>query len=107
MNRLPRLRRLAPSLARAIVAGCVMVAGCIEEPPNKAPTVRYSNIPKDKSLPALLDGTIYERTILANDTPYAVSAYGLIGQLRETGDCTAPSSVRTYMSKEIARHKFG
>jgi Flagellar P-ring protein len=107
MNRLPRLRRLAPSLARAIVAGCVMVVGCVQTNETPKPKIRYTSIPKDKSLPALLDGTIYERTILANDTPYAVSAYGLIGQLRGTGDCTAPTSVRTYMSKEIARHKFG
>src|SRR5258708_135068 len=109
MTRLPRLRRLAPSLARAIVAGCVLVTatGCL--PPSDPPKerVRYDKIPDIEGLPPFLEGTIYARTMLENETPYAVSAYGLVGQLRGTGDCTAPSAVRSYMSKEIARHKFG
>src|SRR3954447_18938237 len=100
MIRLPRLRRLAPSLARAIVAGCVLATATACEqvtPPPKVP-IRYTELPKDKTLPPLLDGTIYARTLLQNETPYTVSAYVLVGQLRGTGDCTAPSSVRSYMS---------
>src|SRR4051812_1070558 len=107
MIQLPRLRRLAPSLARAIVAGCVTAGGCTQVIEPHTPKSPYVVLPKEEGLSALLAGTIRDRTLLVNDTPYSVSAYGLVGQLRGTGDCTAPASVRSYMSKEIARHKFG
>jgi flagellar basal body P-ring protein FlgI len=89
------------------VAGCITVAGCVQETKPNRPTIRYAPLPGEKGLPPLLAGTIRDRTLMGNETPYAVSAYGLVGQLRGTGDCTAPASVRSYMSKEIARHKFG
>src|SRR4051794_24023570 len=109
MIQLPRLRRLAPSLARAVVAGGILATttGCPTDTHPPAAKINYPTVPKDTSLAAFLDGTIQDRTFLNNETPYAVSAYGLVGQLRGTGDCSAPASVRSYMSKELARHKFG
>src|SRR6476660_2588724 len=99
MIRLPRLRRLAPSLARAIVAGCITVAGCVQETKPPPPKIRYAHLPGEKGLPALLAGTIRDRTLMGNETPYSVTAYGLVGQPRGTADCTAPASVRSYMSR--------
>ena len=62
MNRLPRLRRLAPSLALRSWPAAFMVVGCVETTDTPKAKIRYTSIAKDKSLPALLDGTIYERT---------------------------------------------
>ncbi len=98
-----RLRRGALALSLAVAA----FAGCTVNHQAPAPKQRWADLPERVGMPAFLNGSIFEKTVRANDTPYNVSSYGLIGQLRGTGDCTASPTVRQYMLKELARRGFG
>lgn len=117
MNRPARPRRrfarwLSPScLALAGLASLTVAGGCgsqTVEPP-RPPAGPYKDVGKREVENQFLEGTIYQIADVheANTTPYTVSAYGLVGQLRGTGDCSAPGPVRQYMLKELARRGFG
>lgn len=67
----------------------------------------YQNIGPRKNLPPYLKGSIYELVELSNHEPLNVSSYGLVGQLRGTGDTKAPPAVRQWMIKEMVRRGFG
>jgi HEAT repeat protein len=93
---------LCLSLA-TLIAG----AGCSQSKKPKAVGKRYADIGPKKNLPPYLKGSIFELTELANHVPYPVSSYGLVGQLRGTGDTDAPAAVRQWMVKEMVRRGFG
>lgn len=117
MSRATSHRRVMPQSAASTVAriaglaACAVILllapGCTVEQPRPVIKTPYTSIPHDPNLPPFLHGTLADRTVLANNTPYPVSAYGLVGQLRGTGDCTAPSIVRQYMLNELAKRGYG
>ncbi|HZN69232.1 MAG TPA: flagellar basal body P-ring protein FlgI [Tepidisphaeraceae bacterium] len=77
------------------------------QPPKKKPVATYTNLGPRKNLPPYLKGSVYELVELENDQPFYVSAYGLVGQLRGTGDTDAPAAVRQWMVREMVRRGFG
>jgi len=86
----PWIRQLckrATLLACAIAAASVGVGpGCAKTEPPKPTKVAYTDLGLKKSLPPYLKDTILERTDLANTGPLAVSSFGLIVNLRYSGD---------------------
>jgi flagellar basal body P-ring protein FlgI len=78
--------------------------GC-DDPPKKVEN-RYPTLPH-KQVPAFMKGSIYEFADLGGTDPFPISAYGLVVNLNGTGGSRAPTAVREYMIKEMARHGFG
>jgi hypothetical protein len=105
----PWIRQLGKvTLACAIAAGAVVaVSGCGSQEAPKPTKVAYTDLGLKKSLPPYLKDTILERTDLANTGPLAVSSYGLVVNLRYSGDSRAPTQVREWMIKEMYRHGMG
>jgi hypothetical protein len=83
-------------------------AGCQPPPvpPPKAATVT-PNLPYDSSLPQYLRSSIMDYTALSNTGPFVVSSYGLVVNLRGTGNTDCPTAVREWMIKEMFRHGWG
>src|SRR5437868_11840453 len=93
-------------LCASVALTVSLMGGCAAQEPPKA-VARYENL-GPKKVPAYLQGTILERTDLLGTEPFGVSAYGLVANLRNTGDNTAvPTAVRDYMIREMVKHKFG
>ena len=94
--------------ALLLLAAALPLAGCSGRKPKerKAP-VRYPTLGDKKGVPDFMKGTVWEGVELANDEPYAVSSYGLVGRLRNTGDSTAPGAVRQWMTKEMVKRGYG
>ena len=93
-------------VAFALAAAAAATTGCAAR--KRATSVRrYHDLGPRKNLPPYLKGSVFELTELANHVPYPVSAYGLVGQLRGTGDTDAPAAVRQWMIKEMVRRGFG
>lgn len=82
------------------VAGCQKTA---PPPPRQNP---YRDLGL-RSLPPILKNTVMERCDLANVDPLAVTSYGLVVNLRYSGDSRAPTPVREWMIKEMYRHGMG
>ena len=85
--------------------------GCSNPERKKAsttqPIVRYPSLGLRK-VPAYLAGTIFERANLQDVQPFAVSGFGLVVNLRGTGDNSAiPTNVYDYMIKQMQVHGFG
>jgi hypothetical protein len=93
--------------AAVIIGVMALSAGCVQEVAQKKPVVPYNPTAHDPNLPDYLKGSLYDRTFVLNNEPFNVSAFSLVGQLRGTGSCVAPPSVRSYMIKELARRGFG
>jgi hypothetical protein len=101
-------QRCAPAFACALALLAALVApGCSSPPKKPKIQSRYHNLGPKKNLPPYLKGSVYEQTELANQVPFPVSSYGLVGQLRGTGDTDAPAAVRQWMIKEMVRRGFG
>ncbi len=84
----------------AVAAGLAVGPGCTEAAPKvKSPyTVMAA-----REVPAYMRDSVYEVTDMSGTEPFPVSGYGLIANLRGTGGCRAPTAVRDYMVKELAR----
>lgn len=115
MTYLPRQGgvRSAPRRSAAICMSLLLAltaswsnTGCAKKPKSQF-TRRYHDIGPRKNLPPYLKGSVYELADLTNHVPYPVSSYGLVGQLRGTGDTDAPAAVRQWMIKEMVRRGFG
>lgn len=89
------------------VLTAVTSAGCSQSKARPKIAARYQDVGPKKNLPPYLKGSIFELTELANQQPYPISSYGLVGQLRGTGDTDAPAAVRQWMIKEMVRRGFG
>jgi hypothetical protein len=92
-----------------LVAGALLVAsgcGSSDKRGIEMPMSRYTNLPAVK-IPEFMQGTVYERAELANAEPFAVSGYGLVVNLRGTGNSNAPTAVRDYMLREMVKHGIG
>lgn len=106
----PLMRHLGRSvLTVAAAAACAagFVAGCAKNEPDRPKRPIYNNIGLRTGLPSYLKDTILERADLSNVGPLAVSSYGLVVNLRYSGDSRAPTAVREWMIKEMYRHGFG
>ena len=103
--------RAVVSRAAGCLALCLLTAatsvGCSQSKPKPKIAARYQDVGPKKNLPPYLKGSIFELTELANQHPYPISSYGLVGQLRGTGDTDAPAAVRQWMIKEMVRRGFG
>lgn len=90
-----------------LIAGGLAVAGCAadEKPPVVKPA--YEPLPAKEGVPAFMHNTVWEKVNVGNTESFQVSAYGLIVNLDNTGDSTAPAGVRLYMMKEMQKHLIG
>jgi len=94
--------------ALVAAATAALLTGCAKNDPPKIAKPPYPNIGLRSNLPSYLKDTVLERTDLSNTGPLAVSSYGLVVNLRYSGDSnTAPTAVREWMMKEMGRHGMG
>jgi len=84
--------------------GMLILAGCQHVDPPK-PVVKYENLGPRK-VPNFLKGTILERADLENTEPFGVSSYGLVANLRDTGDGRASTTVTQFMIRQMVKHQF-
>ncbi|HEY7090435.1 MAG TPA: flagellar basal body P-ring protein FlgI [Tepidisphaeraceae bacterium] len=89
-----------------------LAAGCDGPTKSKAATSqkvlvsRYQTLPP-RQVPAFLKDSIYERCDLGNTQPMVVSGFGLVANLRGTGDTFAGTNVREYLRKQMITHGLG
>jgi hypothetical protein len=91
----------------AAVALIALMGGCKqtpERPPVAEPAIRA--LPP-KPVPDWLKGSIYEQVELLGTEPLRVSNYGVVVNLRGTGDTTASNTVREYVVREMTRRGVG
>jgi hypothetical protein len=101
MPSVKRLCLLMPSLLTlCALAGC----GHQQQPIVLAP--RYQSLPP-RVVPEYLKNTILERCELQNNQPFPISGFGLVANLRGTGDTFAGTSVREYIRNEMIKRGFG
>src|SRR5687768_17239031 len=93
-RRRPGPRRVVAASLCVALALVVSATGCSKRP-QPGRTSDYQNL-GPKKVPAYLKGSIYEQVELANQEPLMVSSFGLVGQLRGTGDTKAPPAVRQW-----------
>ena len=96
--------RLCLHAVLLVAAVSVLLAGCHKKPEKHVK--RYQRLP-GKAVPAFMKGSVMEYADLQNLDVFPVSGYGLVANLDSTGDCTAPTAVREYMTKEMQKHRFG
>ncbi len=100
-------RRLATAALLAVTAAltaAVAVPGCTEAAPRTKPA--YAPLPL-RVVPEYMADSIFQYTDMTGREPFPVSGYGLVANLRGTGGSRAPTAVRDYMIKELARHQMG
>lgn len=91
-----------------LVLGAMCLAGCADETPQPKPLPQqYDVIAPKTGFPDYMKGTVWEKTDLGNTDFFQVSGYGLVVNLDNTGDTTAPMAVREYMVKEMVKHGYG
>ena len=91
------------------VVALITFGGCGEDkrPSTTQPIARYQSL-GPRNVPDYLKGTIYEKANMQDMRPFTVNGFGLVGQLRGSGDNSAiATAVRDYMRKEILRHGYG
>lgn len=92
------------------LGGLFWAAGCgsSHKPAAQSPVLasRYAELPARK-VPDFLKDTILERCELYNAEPFNVSGFGLVTNLRKTGDTTSATTVREYIRKMAVTHGFG
>ena len=54
-----------------------------------------------------MHGTIWEKVDVGNTDAFQVSGYGLVVNLDNTGDTTAPVAVKEYIVKQMLKHGYG
>jgi hypothetical protein len=96
------LRSLRPPVACLLLA----LVGCAQDPA-KVEKPRYVEVPLRK-VPSFMEGTFYQYVDLQNDTPFAVSGWGLAVNLNGTGGSTHISNnLRAFMVKQLEARGFG
>jgi flagellar basal body P-ring protein FlgI len=98
---------LAAGFALVGFTGLLGLTGCTVETTPKPIPPKYTALPPAVIKDDFMRNTVHDRAIVTQTEPHNVSSYGLIGQLRGTGDCTASNIVRQYMIKEMVRRGFG
>src|SRR3954454_23530204 len=87
----------------------VIAAGCSSKKPSNAHvklTSKYDSLPP-RQVPEYLKGTVLERCDLYNNAPFPVSGFGLVANLRGTGDTFAGTPVRNYILTTMIKRGFG
>src|SRR4051812_1058544 len=97
-----------PARLPLAVAACVPTFGCTPKkpPPDVRLTPRYDTLPP-RQVPAYLKDSIFERCDLGNNGLLAVSGFGLVANLRGTGDTFAGTPVRNYILTTMIKRGFG
>lgn len=91
-----------------LAIGLMIVAGCSGQPKKERgsttqPIARYQSY-GPRPVPEYLKNTIYEHVNVEELRPALVSGWGLVRQLRGTGDNSAiPTPVRDYIRRELLR----
>jgi hypothetical protein len=103
--------RLNPCIALVMGLLCGMMillpGGCAGNNPSNSPNqTRYERL-EAKQMPVYLRGTVLEQADLYGTEPFHISGFGLVVNLRESGDSTAPMAVREYMIRQMVKHGFG
>lgn len=105
----PRFSQLRTSTLVACTAALLLPGffGCKSHKKPSEPKARYAALP-DKQVPDFLKDTIFERTDLLETDPLPVSAYGVVSQLRGTGDNRQlPTAVRDHIVKQMVKNGVG
>jgi hypothetical protein len=86
----------------------IALIGCGDKKPPQRQTLasRYQPLPP-RQVPDYLKDTILERCELQNTLPFPVSGFGLVANLRGTGDSFAGTAVREYIRTEMIKRGFG
>lgn len=94
-------------LIGSVPMGCGLLGGG-SKPRAKGPLLasRYQELPA-REVPEFLKGSLLELCELHNAQPYPVSSFGLVTNLRNTGDTTAGSAVYEYIRKIAVTRGFG
>ena len=101
----PRRIRLA-AMVSILLAGA-LAGSCTKTIAPSKPAPANPGLSPDTKLPDYLRDTIRYHAILTNTAPLEVSSYGLVVDLRHTGNCDCPGAVRDWMTKEMLRHAMG
>lgn len=104
----------SPTL-RLLVTGCVAgalllggAAGCSKDGKSGSDRgkatlpSRYPKLPAAK-VPEFMRGTVYEAAIIRDQESKVVSGFGLVAQLRDTGDTTVSNAVREYIIRDMVK----
>ena len=94
-------------LAGAMTITAILASGCqsSKKPPLIQP--RWATLPP-KKVPEFLKGTIVELCDAANTEPQAVNNFGLVVNLKGTGDAyNVNNEVKDYVVKTMAKHGIG
>jgi hypothetical protein len=95
-----------PGILLLAAAAAAMFAGCGPKDPAAIKKPPYPTLGL-KPMPPIFKDTVMERTDVTNTGPLPVTSYGLVVNLRQSGDSRAPQPVREWMIKEMYRHGLG
>ncbi|HET6252359.1 MAG TPA: flagellar basal body P-ring protein FlgI [Tepidisphaeraceae bacterium] len=93
-------------LACCLALSLYSIGGCAQDTKPVVIKPKQAAIPP-KVVPAFLHGTVWEKVDVGNTEPFQVSGYGLVVNLDNTGDSTAPVAVKEYIEKQMYTHDFG
>lgn len=94
-------------VATILATGAALaLTACQAKPPPPPAAPHWPSLPL-ASVPNFMRGTLLERVRFGNLDPLSVYAYSLVVNLHDTGDSTAPTWIRDYITKQIIIHGFG
>lgn len=100
-------RRYTAILVFACMLAVAGLTGCgSSNAKPKAPTgipSQHAPLPPASNLPDFMRGTIHEYAIVLDTEPLIVSGFGLVVNLRGTGDTTVPTPVREYILRDMVK----
>lgn len=94
--------RVAYVLAGAAIA---VLAGCGSSKPVPHVEPAWPTLPL-AAVPDFMHATLYERVRFGNTEPLPIYGYSLVVNLHDTGDSTAPTFIRDYVTREILLRGF-
>ncbi len=93
-------------LVALLAIGTIIGAGCGPKAPPPPTSEPYATLPL-APVPGWMHGTVFEQVVVGNAVNKRISGYSLVVNLDGTGDGTAPTFVRNYISKRIQLHGLG
>ncbi len=97
---------LRPILVCALLVGVIGCGGKKKTTRQELLSSHYQVLPP-KQVPEYLKDTVLERCDLMNAQPFPVSGFGLVANLRGTGDTFAGTAVREYIRSTAIKRGFG
>lgn len=103
-RRFTAIHVLASILLSVLIPGLIGCGGRDAKPKTSTgiPS-QHAPLPPAANLPDFLRGTIYEYAIVLDTEPLNVSGFGLVVNLRGTGDTTVPTVVREYIIRDMVK----